>query len=234
MNWLKRRFGRKPELSPQRAERLAAWRALPSPRHDLHLDQSRCVVVDVETSGLDLSRDRLIAIGAVAVARGTVQLGDSLEIVLQQDKVSEKNNILIHGIGGTAQRAGVPPADALLAFLEYLGKDPLVAFHVAFDEPMIRRAMKAFLGLDFSHAWVDLAYVAPALYPRLARRHRSLDDWMGEFEIGNYARHNALADALSTAQLLLALRKRLDTHGSASFAGLKGLEHAQRRQSVFY
>lgn len=233
MNWLAPRFGRKPELSPRQAARLAAWRALPSPRHDLPLDQSRCVVVDVETSGLDPRRDRLIAIGAVAVARGRVQFGDSLEIVLQQDTVSEKGNILIHGIGGTAQRAGVPPADALLAFLEYLGKDPLVAFHVAFDAPMIRRAMKAFLGLDFSHAWVDLAYVAPALYPRLARRRRSLDDWMSEFKIGNYARHNALADALSTAQLLLALRKALDARRSASFAGLKDLEHAQRRQSGF-
>lgn len=234
MNWLARRFGSKPDLTPRQAERLAAWRALPPPRQALHLDHSRCVVVDVETSGLDLRRDRLIAIGAVAVARGGVQLGDSLEIVLQQEKISEKGNILVHGIGGAAQRAGVPPADALLAFLEYLRKDPLVAFHVAFDEPMIRRAMRTFLGLDFRHAWVDLAYVAPALHPQRAGRPRSLDDWMDLFGIGNYARHNALADALSTAQLLLALRNRLDAHGNPSFAGLKGLEREQRRRTHPY
>jgi DNA polymerase-3 subunit epsilon len=230
MRWLGRHFGSKPELTPQQAGRLAAWLALPSPRHDRRLDESRYVVVDVESSGLNVSRDRLIAIGAVAVAHGTVQLSDSLEIVLQQQRISEKDNILIHGIGGTAQREGVPPAEALLVFLEYLGKDPLVAFHVAFDEPMIRRAMKAFLGLDFRHAWVDLAYVAPALHPQLARRHRSLDDWMGLFGIGNYARHNALADALSTAELLLALRNALKARGAASFAGLKGLEREHRRQ----
>lgn len=230
MRWLGRHFGRKPELTPQQAERLAAWQTLPSPRHDRRLDESRYVVVDVESSGLNVSRDRLIAIGAVAVARGTVRLNDSLEIVLQQERISEKDNILIHGIGGTAQREGVPPADALLAFLEFLGKDPLVAFHVAFDEPMIRRAMKAFLGLDFRHPWVDLAYVAPALHPQLARRYRSLDDWMGLFGIGNYARHNALADALSTAELLMALRNKLEARGAASYAGLKGLEREHRRQ----
>jgi DNA polymerase-3 subunit epsilon len=230
MSWLDRFIGKRPELTPRQAERLASWQALPSPRPDQPFDLSRYVVVDVESSGLNLSRDRLIAIGAVAVTAGRIGLSDSLEIVLQQARVSAKDNILIHGIGGTAQREGVPPAEALLDFLDYLGKDPLVAFHVAFDETMIHRAMKAFLGLDFRHAWADLAYVAPALHPQLARRHRTLDDWMGVFRIGNYARHNALADALSTAELLLALRHKLEARGAASFAGLKGLEREHRRQ----
>jgi DNA polymerase-3 subunit epsilon len=231
MSWLARFFGKKPQLTPHQAQRLAAWQSLPPPRQDQPISESRFVVVDVESSGLNISRDRLIAIGAVAVTNGHVQLNDSLEIVLQQARVSEKGNILIHGIGGTAQQEGVAPADALLTFLEYLGKDPLVAFHVAFDESMISRAMKTFLGFNFQHAWADLAYVAPALYPQLARRHRTLDDWMGLFQIGNYARHNALADALSTAGLLLVLLKNLETRGAASFRGLKALERERRRQT---
>jgi DNA polymerase-3 subunit epsilon len=230
MSWLQRFVGSQPELTPQQARRLAAWQALPSPRPSQPIRESRCVVVDVESSGLNISRDRLIAIGAVAVVDGRVPFNDNLEIVLQQARVSARDNILIHGIGGTAQREGMPPADALLAFLEYLGKDPLVAFHVAFDESMISRAMKTFLGLNFRHAWADLAYVAPALNPQLARRYRTLDDWMGLFRISNYARHNALADALSTAELLLALRPKLDARDAASFAGLKGLEREHRRQ----
>lgn len=230
MNWLDRLFGGKPKLTPRQAQRLAAWQALPSPRQDRPISESRYVVVDVESSGLNITRDRLIAIGAIAVSNGRIQLNDSLEIVLQQARISEKDNILIHGIGGTAQRGGVPPADALLSFLEYLGKDPLIAFHVAFDESMISRAMKSFLGLRFRHAWADLAYVAPALYPQVARRFRTLDDWMGMFQIGNYARHNALADALSTAELLLALRPKLESRGTASLHGLKALERERRRQ----
>jgi DNA polymerase-3 subunit epsilon len=230
MNWLASFFGKKPELTPQRVERLTAWQALPTPRPDQTLRQSRCVVVDVESSGLNISRDRLIAIGAVAVVNGRVQLDDSLEIVLQQSQASAKDNILIHGIGGTAQTEGVAPADALLTFLEYLGKDPLVAFHVAFDESMISRALKTYLGLHFRHEWADLAYVGPALYPQFARSHRSLDDWMGLFRISNYARHNALADALSTAELLLALGHKLEARDAASFRGLKTLERERRRQ----
>ncbi|MFO7541982.1 MAG: 3'-5' exonuclease [Thiobacillus sp.] len=230
MNWLERIFGKPPELTPEQASRLARWKALPSPRRDAPLSACRCVVVDVESSGLNITRDRLIAIGAIGIRQGVVALNDSLEIVLQQAQVSEKDNILIHGIGGTAQREGEPPADALLTFLEYLGKDPLVAFHVGFDQPMISRAMKTHLGFNFQHDWADLAYVAPALHPRLARSHRALDDWMALFQISNYARHNALADALSTAELLLALRPKLDAREAASFQGLKALEGEWRRQ----
>jgi len=233
MNWLLDRLvGRKPDLTPPQMRRLSAWQALLPPRQDTPFNESRYVVVDVESSGLNISRDRLIAIGAVAVTNGCIRLDDSFEIVLQQAQVSDKDNILIHGIGGTAQREGMPAADALLAFLEYLGKDPLIAFHVTFDESMIGRAMRTFLGLNFRHAWADLAYVAPALHPQLARRYRTLDDWMGRFGIGNYARHNALADALSTAELLLALRPGLAPRGMASFGGLKRLEQEHRRQTL--
>lgn len=229
MSWLDRFFPRPPELTPQQAQRLAAWQALPSPRRDQPIGESRFVVVDVESSGLHLSRDHLIAIGAVAVTNGHIQLSDSLEVVLQQAEVSEKDNILIHGIGGTAQREGITPADALLTFLEYLGKDPLIAFHVAFDESMISRAMKSCLGLKFQHAWADLAYVAPALYPDHALSYRSLDDWMSLFNIRNYARHNALADALSTAELLLGLRPKLEARDAVNLRGLQALERERRR-----
>ena len=230
MSWFEALFSKQAELTPHQAKRLAAWQALPVPRHDQPFNASRYVIVDVETSGLNTARDHLIAIGAVAVTRGRIQLSDSLEIVLQQTEASEKDNILIHGIGGTVQREGTPPVDALLTFLEYLGKDPLIAFHVAFDQAMINRAFKQFLGLRFDHSWADLAYVAPALHPRIARSTRALDDWMALFGISNYARHNALADALATAELLLALRHTLETRNMTTFRDLKSLEWDWRQQ----
>jgi DNA polymerase-3 subunit epsilon len=122
----------------------------------------------------------------------------------------------------------MPPAEALLAFLEYLGKSPLLAFHVAFDQAMIGRALKLHLGYKFEHAWADLAYVAPALYPQLARSYRSLDQWMALFRIGNYARHSALADAQATAELLLALRPQLEARQAMCFQGLRDLERERR------
>ena len=192
------RFFVGPELSQEQKRRLAAWKNLPE-------EIGRIVVVDVETTGLDPTRDALISIGAVAVEEGRIALGQSFSVVLRQKDASSKANILVHGITGETQRQGLPPADALLDFLEYLGKSPLVAFHVAFDETSIRRAMKEYLGLNFRHRWLDLAYVLPALMPNL--NLKTLDDWVQYFSIVIEERHNALCDALATAELLLIAGK---------------------------
>jgi DNA polymerase-3 subunit epsilon len=186
------------------------------------------VVVDVETSGLNLREDKLISIGAVAVVNGKIALGDSFYVVLQQQEASEKTNILLHGIGTAEQLKGAPPADALLDFLDYLGKDPLIAFHVTFDETMIKRALRDYLGFSFKHPWLDMAYVMPGLNPPLAQKYRALDDWIGHFGIRIDARHNALADALATAQLFQVAIAQAGKREVVNFSGLYDLERAQR------
>jgi len=228
MNILKWLFGKKIELDEAALHRLEAWRQLPEESPLVRFDEARLVVVDVETTGLNLAKDRLIAIGAVALRHGKIDLDDSFEIIVQQQNASTKDNILIHGITGTAQQAGVSPVEALLGFLEYLGKSPLIAFHVTFDQTMIRRALKEYLGFDFKHTWLDLAYAVPALYPDKARRFRALDDWIGYFGIQNFARHSALADALATAQLLQVAGARARSQEVHQLKGLLDLEQAQR------
>ena len=228
MLWLKNWFGTRPQLTPEQQLRLDAWAALPRAVLGEPVSESRCVVVDVETSGLSLQEDKLISIGAVAMVNGKVSLGDSFYVVLQQQSASAKGNILLHGIGTTEQLEGEPPADALLDFLEYLGKAPLIAFHVTFDETMIRRAIRDYLGFSFKHPWLDLAYVMPSLNPPLAKKYHALDDWIGHFGIRIDVRHNALADALATAQLFQVALAQSGKKNIPDFAGLFDLEKAQR------
>lgn len=228
IKWLASWLGPKQGLSVEQQLRLARWQALPSPGLKAPVTESRYVVVDVETTGLNLMQDKLISIGAVAVVNGKIVLGDSFYVVLQQRAASEKDNILLHGIGTSAQLEGEPPAEALLAFLDYLGKSPLVAFHVTFDETMIKRALRDYLGLNFKHPWLDLAYVMPGLHPPLARKLRALDDWIGQFKIRIDARHNALADALATAQLMQVAHAHAVEKKISSYAELQDLEKNQR------
>lgn len=224
LNWL----GNKSSLPAEQQQRLDAWQNLPRIVLDKPFNATRYVVVDVESSGLNLMKDHLISIGAIAVVNGQIVLGESFYVVLQQETVSHKENILLHGIGGAAQTGGMPAADALLAFLEYLGKDPLIAFHVTFDQTMIRRAIRQCLGIPFDHAWVDMAYLMPAIYPVYASRYRSLDDWIAHFNIHNDARHNALSDAMVTAQLLQIALGQASKKNIVNFAGLRDLEKMQR------
>jgi DNA polymerase-3 subunit epsilon len=217
MSWIARLFGR--QRTPREHEcALAAYRAAPAPDLAAAVDAQRFVVVDVETSGLDPRRDRLLAIGAVGVQGGRVALRDAFEIVLRQEHASDHENILVHGIDGTTQRSGPEPAVALLRFLEYAGKSPLVGFNAGFDRIAVDRAMAASLGARTENHWLDLAAIAPLVFPEHGRQARTLDDWMRVFEIRNHARHNAVADALATAELLLAVLAR------APRAGVRRLE----------
>ena len=228
MHWITQLLGNTPQLTTLQKQRLATWQKLPSVPLDTPMNKLRCVVMDVETTGLNLMHDRLISIGAVAIVNQKITLGDSFYIVLQQATVSKKENILLHGISSTAQLEGEPPVDALLSFLEYLGKSPLIAFHVTFDETMTRRSIQEYLGFSLKHSWLDLAYVMPGLNPLLSKKYQARDDWLGHFGIPIDVRHNAFADALATAQLFQIAFVQGRKKSITNLAGLHDLEKAQR------
>ena len=195
-------------------------------------DASRWLVLDVESSGLDPTRDRLLAIAAVAVqadgARLVVRPGDSFEVVLRQPDVApDKANILVHGIGVAAQRAVVEPAAALQAFLEFAGDAPLVAFHAAFDRALIERALRAVLGRKLPNAWLDLADLAPVLRPDL--KAKALDEWLAAYGLTVAVRHQAAADTLATAELFQKLWPLARAQGAdARFASVAKIAAARR------
>ena len=214
MSWLARLFGGEPAAA---------------------VDAARWVVIDVETSGLDPRHDRLLAIAAIALrldgqAMPRIDLADSFEAVLRQPGApTDKDNILLHGIGVGEQRAGVAPAEVLAAFERWLGRSPLIAFHAAFDQAMIGRAINDTLGRTLVNPWLDLEPVADALHPEVGGR--ALDDWLAHFGIDCAVRHQAAADTLATAELLLRLWPAARRQRRTTFAALQQLA-AQRRWLV--
>jgi len=200
-------------LTPSRRRHLEGWKSLVEPDLSGMHAPMRFVAVDVESSGLNPRSDRLIAIGAVALSNSRLACGESFYAVLRQESASSDDNILLHGIGGTAQIAGEEPAEALLRFLDFIGKSPLIGFHARFDEIMIDMAASAHLGHRFKRVWIDLASLAPALFPERAGRLKDLDGWTSEFRIANVRRHDALADAFATAQLFQVMQHEGMTRG---------------------
>ena len=190
-------------------------------------EHKRWVVVDVETSGMDVSSDRLIAVGAVAMRDdGRVLPADSFEIVIRQDQASSRENILVHGVGVAAQLSGVDPRTAIGAFLEYLSTAPILAFHAPFDRAFLARVIKFYVNQPFDNPWLDLAELAPALYPAL--NLRSLDEWLARFGIPVSARHSAAADAFATALLAARLLPEARRQGATSFGTMTKLARNAR------
>lgn len=208
MSWLKYLFRPQVELPASLAQRVRAWHKQAVVDETLPLARARFIVVDVETSGLDLRRDKLLSIGAVAVQARRARLGENFSSILRREEINERGNILIHGISPQMQAAGAAPEEALMGFLEFVGKYPLVAFHARFDRTMLDRAAREALGVCVLNPWIDLAQLAPALFPEARLTQACLDDWLNYFGLRAHARHRALDDALVGAELFLILLAR--------------------------
>ena len=193
-------------------------------------DPARWVVLDVESSGLDAARDRLLAIAAVALRvdwttrRLSLVPADSFEVVLRQEEASGRDNILLHGIGVQAQREGVPAADALRAFAAYAGEAPLLAFHAAFDQTLVGRYAQA-SGIAVGREWLDIEHLCAVTHPKV--RARSLDEWMAHFGITCAVRHQAAADTWAECELLLRIWPRVAAE-CADWAAVRRLARHHR------
>jgi DNA polymerase-3 subunit epsilon len=187
------------------------------------LRAARWIVVDCESSGLDPDRDRLLSIGAVAVQGGRIHHAASFSAVLRQAAASDSSNILVHGIGAQAQLGGRNPAEAMAEFARFAAGGRLAAFHAPFD-----RALLARVDPSWKQRWLDLAQLAPVLYPALAASRKSLDRWLEAFAIGHPERHDALADAYATAQLLLVLLAEAERQGLQAVRDLHAAERGRR------
>lgn len=199
------------------------WRRPPG------VDESRWLMVDVESSGLDPDRDRLLAVAAIGLRvdwprrRLAIALADSFEVVLRQAQGSPRDNILLHGIGIERQQQGVPAGEALAAFGAFAGAAPLLAFHAAFDRALVERHWRQALGAAPPKRWLDLEHLCGVTHPQV--RARSLDEWLAHFGIRCAARHQAIADTLAQCELLLRIWPRV----AAECADWRGVERLAAR-----
>ena len=231
MRWLKTLFGNaanRVSLAPAQQATIDDWHRLPAADLWLVHEAQRYVVVDVETSGLNMKKDRLISIGAIALREGRLDFSDAFQVVLRQAQVSTHANILIHGIGGSAQSGGVDPVEGLLALLQYVGKSPLVAYHAFFDQSMIGKATREYLGMELAQPWIDLAWVLPDFFSFRGDANVARDDWLHHFGIESILRHNAVSDAYATAKLLQVAIAGGQQKGATSPVAFIRIEKARR------
>lgn len=179
--------------------------------------EMRFVVFDTETTGLDLTRDQILSIGALAVHGEAIVLGDSLELVVHSEALQDPETIAVHGITPEEAKGGIPERDAMQRFLDFLGDGIIVAHHAAFDIGMIENAVQRHVGEGFylPNRFIDTAHLARYIeHPRhtadyIDHSRYSLDALCQRYAITMYDRHTAWGDALITAKLLLKLMRHI-------------------------
>ncbi len=169
----------------------------------------RFVVLDSETTGLDLRRDRVITIGAVAVNGGQIDLSDVFDALLTIEH--NQSSVTVHGITRDEARGGASEPEALLAFLAYLGDGVIVGHHIGFDIDMLDAACDRHFGIQLRNRYIDtmeLTLELDALLPPSAERPPdgcSLDALCARFGVLPHDRHTAAGDAFITALVFLKL-----------------------------
>jgi DNA polymerase-3 subunit epsilon len=197
----------KPRLDATQQQRLAQLRK-PTALGGGLLRSQRWVVVDLETTGLNLNRDQVLSIGAVVIEDGAVDFSQLFERTLHRAETKLSPSVLIHGLGPSAIAAGSDPVDALLEFMEFVVYFSLLPFHPRSTQYFLRLAFKESLRYRLAHPFLDVAEIAPMLCPQAPIREAGLDDWIEYFNLQVGERHHASADALATAELMLILLSR--------------------------
>ncbi|MFT0213773.1 3'-5' exonuclease [Pseudomonas sp. F1_0610] len=193
------------------------------------LDSQRIVVVDVETTGLNMLKDKVLSIGAVVIEKGCITLNQSFYCTLNRNDVGVTPSVLIHKISPSQMAEGLNPQDALIAFLAFIGDSPLLAFHALFDKGMLQRECKELLNFKLTNVFYDVAELAPLLMAPLNNPPTQLDEWVNYFKLTNNQRHSALADAFVTAEIALILLNKARKKSILEFSQLDHALYEKRK-----
>ena len=197
---------------------------------------ARQVVLDLETTGLDVSRgNRIIEIGCVEIIDRAVT-GRVLQQYVDPERDIEEGALRVHGIDRERLRGQPKFAEALEALLEFVRDAEVLIHNAQFDlgflDAELRRAGRAAPFRECCRQVTDTLPMARRMFPGSS----SLDQLCGLLDVDRSERdlHGALLDARLLAQvylrmtggqlgLVLGSRRRTQTRRAARPARLRVL-----------
>lgn len=182
------------------------------------INETRFVVFDTETTGLDTNKDRILSIGAVAIKNNSIEISDSFEIYIKQDEFKVET-VEIHGLLKEGNLDKDLEEKAIEYFLNYIRNAVLVAHHAAFDIEMINNSLKRLNLPKLKNKSIDTGI----LYKKLEGKkdnHFNLDVLCEEFNIPKHDRHTASGDAFITALLFLKIISKLKQEREVHYSDL--------------
>ncbi|RBW51936.1 3'-5' exonuclease [Marinobacter sp. F3R11] len=173
------------------------------------------VALDFETTGLDAEAHSIVSIGLVPFTLDSIQLGKAKHWVVRPRLPLHQTSVTFHGI----THADIDEAPDLSEILEEVfaslnGRIPVVHFR-NIERPFLNEALQCRLDEGIRFPVIDTMAIEAHLHPD---RHPSflksllgkkpvsirLADSRKRYGLPHYAAHNALIDAIATAELLQA------------------------------
>ena len=169
------------------------------------------VSLDLETTGLDPTRDHILSLAAVPVRDGRLLMSERFERRVHTARAFGIDSIRHHRITPDEASTGEQVTQVVREFLHWLGSRRLLGYYLGFDLDMLAPHVRAATGFALPNTTVDLG-------DEIARRQRrqrpnapvNLDfaHIAGTLGVPMVERHSALGDAVTVGLCWLALRER--------------------------
>lgn len=191
----------------------------PGPLHDyyLHAFPDKCTrihdvnfaVLDFETTGLDFDRDHIISIGVIGIENLGIQLNTSWHQIVKTSHEMPPDSAVIHQITDDMVAEGITLNEAMQELLLRLKGNVLIAHHASIELGFINKISQSLYNQEFIIPTIDTQLLAKR---QMQRQHDvikagalRLFNLRKKYGLPAYRAHNALSDALATAELFLAL-----------------------------
>lgn len=190
---------------------MCAYLETPLPSRRSNAQHLEFVALDLETTGLSPSSDRIVSVGSVCVVGTRVRCSTARHTYVQIDG-SVEQSATIHQIRDMDLHGAHPERVVLGSLLQELAGRVLLVHHAPIDLGFLRAACLRQFGIPLIARTVDTLQLARRL---IERGEQQVED--GElrlhalrkaYGLPRYPAHNALSDAVATAELYLALLHR--------------------------
>lgn len=193
--------------------------AFKAPEGGVSLLEARFCVTDVETTGVSKG-SRIIEIGAVRVEG--LRRGEEFHSFVNVDVPIPPEITALTGITADMLVGAPGPAEALDAYLDFLGDAVFCAHNAPFDRRFVFGEVEHFLLRTVANPVLCTCLTARRALPGMASY--GLDALSQELSVTNEMRHRGLGDARAAAEILVVALERLMEQG------VRTLEEALRVQ----
>lgn len=184
------------------------------PSAALPVEAAPLLAIDLEMTGLDPHRDEIVSIGWVPIDSGAIDLAGARDRRLaRRRRETVGDSATIHGLRDCDLVDAEAPETGLRALLEALRGRVAVFHHAPLDLAFLSRALGEALQLSWPAPVIDtLAWHRRRMH--LSGGEESRQDAATLEAAGRHhdliarSQHDALADALSCAELVLALARQ--------------------------
>lgn len=193
----------------------------------LPLDELPSMIIDTETTGLDVNSDRIVSFGGVCAHGTRMFKSRMIDDLIDPGVPIPAVSSAIHGITDEMV-AGARAFPEVYADFQRLATNRVIIGHnVPFDLTIIRQECER-----HGRPWEDVVFIdtmrlASLLNPTLDKF--DLETLAGIYQIDVHGRHTALGDAMVTAELFFRMMPRLQMQG---FTTLEDLLEFHCRKAV--